>query len=149
MHPRLAWLLVPALFTGCIYATFVPTDVTFAPHAAPEPAVYVDRLPPFGYRPVGIIEVTASASTSLGDVMATAARKGAEVGCDVVVERSIHRVVDARPVPTVYWLAQHHVYVPPPVHHAPVYYAPPPSKREFVCGVAVEQAAVRSAASGI
>lgn len=149
MHPRLAWLLVPALFTGCIYATFVPTDATFAPHAAPAPAVYVDRLPPFGYRPVGIIEVMAPAAANLADVMATAARKGAEVGCDVVVDRSIHRVVDARPVPTTYWLVQHYVPPPPAPVHAPVYYAPPPSKREFVCGVAVQQAAVRSAASGI
>jgi hypothetical protein len=148
MHPRLAWLLVPALFSGCVYATFVPTDATFAPHTAPAPAVYIDRLPPFGYRPVGIIEVTARASTSLGDVMATAARKGAEVGCDVVVDRSIHRVADARPVPTTYWLAQHHVYVPPPVHTT-TYYSPPPSKREFVCGVAIQQAAVPPAAPGI
>jgi hypothetical protein len=149
MHPRLAWLLAPALalLPGCIHATFVPTDATFAPHKAPAPAVYIDRLPPFDYRPVGIIEVMARASTSLGDVLATAARKGGEVGCDVVVDRSIHRVVDARPAPTTYWRVQHHAH-PPPAYAHPVY-SPPPSKREFVCGIAIQQAAVPPAAPGI
>ena len=44
------------------------------------------------YDPVGIIEVHAPQAASLGEVMRAAARQGQEVGCDVVVDRSIHRV---------------------------------------------------------
>ena len=183
MSSRLAWLVPLALFAGCVQvrASFVATDQSFIPRApdptpptdftaptdrtapaapppptAPAPVVYVDRLPPFAYRSVGIIEVIATASAGLEQVMEAAARKGAEVGCDVVVDRTIHRVADSAPVRGPYWPAQYYAPPPPPPPPvitpapAPTYaYVPPPMRREFICGIAVERAAVRPAATGI
>jgi hypothetical protein len=143
MKARLPSLLLVVLLAGCVHATFVKTDASFVPHDRTAPAVFLDRLPPFPYRPVGIIEVTSPANSRLDDVLYAAAEKGAEMGCDVVVDRSIHRVADADALTGLFQRAQYGA--------APMYFyaAPPPNRREFVCGISVASAPARPAGAGI
>jgi hypothetical protein len=138
--------LLPLLLCGCINATFTSTEPSFTPHERSGlPRVYVDKLPKRPYESVGIIEVQAPAGTFLYNIWHAAAEKGRSVGCDVVVDRAIHRVsrldlprwsavahpiiaFGTAPAPLVTtWTA-----APPPTV---VTTAPPPDKREFVCGV--------------
>jgi hypothetical protein len=159
----LVWLGVAASVAcaGCIRTNFIKSSSSFTEHEAKvRPGVFVDHLPKKAYASVGIIEVIAPATTDLGEIMSAAADKGQEVGCDVVVDRAIHRVDSAglrrwrvavaAPAPSPAE-APHHsradaqylgygfsptpVYTPPPsVAYTPVY-TPPPDKREFICGV--------------
>jgi hypothetical protein len=82
---------------------------------------------------VGIIEIT-SARPSLSAMLTKAQQVGGQVGCDVVVDRQIHRVSlgvpSGRVVATVGVWAQS---APPPPESSGN--AIPPSRREFVCGV--------------
>ena len=130
------------LLVGCITAKFVQTDPRFrsAPRRTLPPA-YLDRLPEQPYRSVGIIEVQGPAGDfDLGKVVKAAREKAAKLGCDLVVDRAIHKVTSAieRAGPLV---AQYpYVYTPPPTATPqPIYVAnaAPPGRREFICGVYV------------
>jgi hypothetical protein len=149
---------------GCIHTEFVQSSPSFVVHeAAQRPVVYFDHVPEQPYTSVGIIDVIAPSSSRLEDVFAAAADKGKEIGCDLVVDRSIHRVADAT---LPHWRARAldglpdsasrrtsvegardlgyapgpaPVFVAPapppaPVTYAPTY-SPPPDRREFICGV--------------
>jgi hypothetical protein len=129
---------------GCVTTNFVPTDGSFRSSGrSTRPQVFVDRLPPRPYRSVGIIEVTGPAGLmDLQTVMAEAAIAGDSAGCDVVVDRAIHRVgASASPAPVGRMLVQyiapysHPSYVAP--QPAAPAYTPPPSRHEFICGVFV------------
>ena len=118
------------LLVGCITAKFVQTDARFrsAPRRTLPPA-YLDRLPEQPYRSVGVIEVRGPADYfDLGKVVKAAREKAAKLGCDLIVDRAIHKTASAieRGGPL---LAQYpYAYVPPPA---------PPGRREFICGVYV------------
>jgi hypothetical protein len=97
--------------SGCIRSTFVLTDPRYGGRPHSQPGVYIDRLPPFPYISIGIIDVNAAAVFDLATVLAEAASKGSAVGCDVVVDRSIHLIT--------------------PTCAA----ASPSDRREFICGL--------------
>ncbi len=179
MRPLLASLLAAVLLPGCLSATFTRTAGDYVPHAVDTaPEVFIDRLPARPYRPVGVIEVQSPAAASLSQVLAAARSKGKAVGCDVVVDRAIHRVgalpsrrwqvavdltpdaEERRPIaetsgPRNSLLGT--VVTPAPQRFLPLaaantaviynntYAAPPPDKREFVCGI-YEPAAAPDAA---
>jgi hypothetical protein len=89
-------LLVTASLSACDtepHTIFMQTVDQFTVHAVAEsPPVFVDRLPPAPYDSVGIIEVAAPADALLPTVVRAARSMGQRVGCDVVVERSIHHI---------------------------------------------------------
>jgi hypothetical protein len=160
---RLAWLgLVGSLAcAGCIRVSFVKSSGSFVEHETKKrPGVYVDKLPRKPYESVGIIEVMAPQTTDLGQIMDAAADKGQEVGCDVVVDRSIHKVdgslhrhwtvalsgpaASPAEAPRPWRRDAQYLgagFTPAPLYqpaHTVTYtpgYAPPPDKREFICGV--------------
>jgi len=130
------WAIVALLVSGCVTAKFVQTDPRFrrAQRRGP-PQVYLDRLPEQSYRSVGIIEVSGPAGDfNLGTVVRVAREKAAKLGCDLVVDRSIHKTTSS--IPGAGPLLAQYGYTPTP---APIYpvYAPPPGRREFICGVFV------------
>jgi hypothetical protein len=134
------WFLIALALCGCVTAEFVSTDPSFRPRGHAMPIVYIDKLPPFPYRSVGIIEATIPDSHPLSEVMQVVATKGQEIGCDAVVDRAIHQVSAAVPVaPQQRWLVQYHppvtssahIYKPPQTN----YQAPPAGRREFICAV--------------
>jgi hypothetical protein len=167
IRPRAASPVVLMLLglagSGCIRTDFVQSSPSFVVHEIAQlPVVYFDHLPEQPYTSVGVIDVIAPSSSRLEDVFAAAANKGKEVGCDLVVDRSIHRVADA---PLPHWRvvaldlpappaprasgedARDLGYAPgpapvlvapapapAPVTYAPAY-SPPPDRREFICGV--------------
>lgn len=124
---------------GCVTSTFVATDGRAAGRPITQPSVFLDRLPPVPFYSVGIIEVRTPAGWTLDTVVAEAARKGSEAGCDFVVDRSIYRVTYG--VPGVRAIVAQIGASPviAPVQPAPVY-SPPPNMREFICGVADQPA---------
>ena len=89
-----AWLLT---LGACAHADFVSTDTRYQGRPRTQPWVFVDRLPPYPYISIGIIEVIAPAGTSLSEIFELARQKGSDVGCDVVVDRGIHRITSANP----------------------------------------------------
>jgi len=123
--------------SGCITSTFVLTDPRYGGRPRTQPGVFIDRLPPFPYMSIGIIEVSAPPAYDLGQVMAEATSKGGQAGCDVVVDRSIHQITSMIPNagPPIAQAYNHYnstpTYTPPPTYAAP----PPPNKREFICGL--------------
>lgn len=126
---------------GCLHAQFSRTDPSFGEVAGkPPPRVYVDQLPARPYRSVGIIEVLVPQGYALSDVMDLASAEGARVGCDVVVDRLIHRIT-AREPETRFMLAQYPQLYPAPRLGQPMtpYYSPPPNQRDFICGLWVEE----------
>jgi hypothetical protein len=138
------------LAVGCASSTFVATDGRAVGRPITQPSVFIDRLPPVPFYSVGIIEVQTPAGWTLGYVLAEAARKGSEVGCDFVVDRSIYRVsygisgvraiiahIGASPV-----IAPAPAVTPPPAFQPAPGYSPPPNVREFICGVADRPAPV-------
>ena len=134
------WFLIALALCGCVTAEFVSTDPSFRPRSHAMPIVYIDKLPPFPYRSVGIIEATIPDSHPLSEVMQVVATKGQEVGCDAVVDRAIHQVSSAAPVVVRQrWLVQYRAPMTSstPVYHPPQnnYQAPPAGKREFICAV--------------
>ena len=128
------------LAIGCVTSTFVATDGRAAGRPITQPSVFIDRLPPVSFYSVGIIEVKTPAGWTLDTVVAEAARKGSEVGCDFVVDRSIYHVSYGIPGvrAVVAQIGASPVIAPAPVvapQPAPVY-SPPPNMREFICGLA-------------
>jgi len=132
------------LAAGCVTSTFVATDGRAAGRPVTQPSVFIDRFPPVPFYSVGIIEVKTPAGWTLDTVVAEAARKGSEVGCDFVVDRSIYRVsygipgaraivaqIGASPL-----IAPAPAVTPPPTFQPAPVYSPPPNMREFICGVA-------------
>jgi hypothetical protein len=129
-----------ALCTGCVSADFARTDPGFKKGWKPgRPLVYVDRLPERPYRSVGILELTFPANSSLTQVLEAAGQQGQIVGCDVVVERSIHPVQKESGLsgtPAFWMRAQHVPGHPPGSAQPPTFYsAPQIGKREFICGI--------------
>jgi hypothetical protein len=132
-----------ALLAGCVHASFVPTG-SGPPRRNTNPKVFVDHLPDRPYQSIGIIEVSGPpAQMDLATVMFEAHNAGAEAGCDVVVDRSIHRISFRREERAHLILAQYRApYITPTPYHpaAPMVtpvYTPPPDRREFVCGIYV------------
>lgn len=133
-----ALLMVPS----CWRATFVQTDPTFRPGASGAlPEVYVDRLPGVPYRPVGIIEIQGPAGDfSLDRVLAEVQIKGAEIGCQLLVDRAIHRVslrsLPRHPIVLARAAARPYgsYYSTAPTTHVYTQEAPP-GRREFICAV--------------
>ena len=123
---------------GCLHAQFSRTDPSFVeiPGKGP-PRVYVDQLPQRPYRSVGIIEVLVPVGYALSDVMDLSSAEGARVGCDVVVDRVIHRVTAQEPARRFAVNAQYYPTPPPPQATTP-YYGPPSNQRDFICGLWVE-----------
>jgi hypothetical protein len=158
---RLSWLGLAALLmcAGCTRVNFIKSSASFVEHERKvRPGVYVDKLPRKPYKSVGIIEVIAPAAAGLDDILALAADKGQEVGCDVVVDRAIHKVEGALPrrwtvagsSPTASPADAPHpsrrdaqylgaAFTPTPVYQTQtVTYAgaaPPPGRNLFICGV--------------
>jgi hypothetical protein len=128
-----ALLVLPvAIFClgGCMEANFFATDNAFqkgARHGAAE--VFLDHLPPQPYRVVGLVEVNASDDTALHEVVEIARERGRKVGCDVLVEREIHRLGCGEAV-RVYATA-----ATGPVSVDSSEPAQSAAKREFICGV--------------
>lgn len=134
-----ALLIVPS----CWQATFIQTDPTFRPGASgAPPAVYLDRLPGVPYRPVGIIEVQGPAGNfSLDNVLAEVQSKGAEIGCELILDRAIHRVslrsLPRHPIVLAQAAARpygHSYSTVAPTTHVYTQEAPP-GRREFICAV--------------
>ena len=124
---------------GCMRATFVQTD-TFKPGPPSALEWYIDKVPKKPYRAVGIIEVTLADTAALMEVVKAAYKKGQEVGCHLIIERSLHVVSPSALLPT----SKISVCVADAVsecqYHTrsqPVYggSAPASGTREFVCGV--------------
>jgi hypothetical protein len=141
--PRL-WFLLALSLAGCVTADFVSTDPYFRPRSHMLPLVFIDRLPPFPYRSVGIIEATIPENHPLSEVMRVVAAKGQEVGCEAIVDRSIHHVSAAPAFGGQRWLVQYHPPVTStsnqiyrPAATTPVA-APPAGRREFICAVREE-----------
>jgi hypothetical protein len=139
MKRRQYLVCVLLLATGCWRVTFVSTDSAFQRAPGAEPDVYLDRLPDRPYQSVGILEVTGPAiEFDLDAVIRRAKKKGRELGCDLIVDRSIHRVSMATRQPILLAqlghtsVGQYTTTQPQPFN---VYNAPPPGRREFVCGI--------------
>ena len=117
-----AFVAALVLSSACMRTSFVRTEPAFSrPARGAPPPVFLDRLPPRPYHSVGIIQVTSPAGSDLSRVIDAAADEGKTNGCDLVVDRAIHKVgsLDA------------------PLVHADyqAQAAPPPSQREFICGI--------------
>jgi hypothetical protein len=146
---------------GCAPVTsFVQTDSAFVAQSGASPTVFLDALPDRPYRSVGIIEVRAGDMHSLNSIVAAAQSKGAALGCDVVVQRALHRVVGALPVRSVTvtgddadridprYLGAVTGVAPapmPPTVVPPSGSPPPASRYEYVCGVFVTATTAASA----
>jgi hypothetical protein len=137
------------LAMGCVTSTFVATDGRAAGRPITHPSVFIDRLPPVPFYSVGIIEVKTPAGWTLDTVVAEAAQKGSEVGCDFVVDRSIYRVsygmagvraIVAQVGASSPVIAPAPIGTPPPAFQPAPVYSPPPDMREFICGVADQPA---------
>ncbi len=131
------------LAMGCVTSTFVATDGRAEGRPITQASVFIDRLPAVPFFSVGIIEVKTPAGWTLDTVVAEAARKGSEVGCDFVVDRSIYRVSYGIPgvraivaqIGASPGIVTVPVVTPSPAFQPPAY-SPPPNMREFICGVA-------------
>jgi len=133
----LACVALWVVASGCITSTFVLTDPRYAERPPTRPEVFIDRLPPFPYMSIGVIEVSAPPASDLSQVLAEAASKGGQVGCEVVVERSIHKITSTIPNAGPLMAQAYHTNSSPAVYAPPSMYVPPPppSKREFICGL--------------
>lgn len=144
---------------ACNGPQFVKTSKDFVPTPRGRyPSVYLDRQPERPYQSVGIIQ----AQGRLSDVISAVKEKGKEVGCDLIVDRRIHKVSEADAHPVLTWVIPVGLpgHAPEPLvdhprratHTAgsllayPVPYIIPtpaataPESHEFICGVFVEQA---------
>ena len=133
-------LAASGCYVSFVGSTFVPTDGRAVGRPATRPTVFIDRLPPVPFYSVGIIEIQAPAGVPLDEVLTEAIKRGGQVGCDFVVDRAIYRVSlgipEVRAVIAQVGTFQPVVPPPPVVTPAPtVANTPPPSMREFVCGV--------------
>jgi hypothetical protein len=114
---------------ACVTSSFVLTDARFANRAATSPTVFIDKLPPFPYFSIGVIEVQGPPAAELSEVIEEARLKGSEVGCDVVVDRSIHVITSM--IPGAGPPIATNGYTPMPI----IVPAVPPRHREFICGL--------------
>jgi hypothetical protein len=127
--------------SGCVTTEFVTTDPSFRARVHLRPVVYIDRLPPFAYRSVGIIEATIPEGHGLAEVLDAVVTKGEQVGCEAIVDRAIHRVSAAPVADSRHWMVVQ--YHPPvttssaPIYRPaqPTYNSAPAGRREFVCAV--------------
>ncbi len=134
---------LPTLLAGCSsQAQFVRTDASFQEvKGKPAPAVYVDQLPPRPYRSVGTIEVVMAENAAASDVRSAIVARGQEAGCDVLVDRAIHKGKVLGPTtPSGFPLLLAHEG-----DDARERVAPTPTRTfQFVCGMFVDAAAVKS-----
>jgi hypothetical protein len=89
----LVWplLALAPLLAACLNAQFIPTDDRAVGRRRSDPAVFVDRRPPWPYESIGIIEVSGPpAHMDLSSVMRAAQEAGAKAGCDLVLDRALH-----------------------------------------------------------
>jgi hypothetical protein len=132
MTKRALALLV--LTAGCAnYSSFVATDQRAFYRAPTHPTVYVDRLPEVSFESIGVIEVRAPSGSSLDWIVQEAARKGGEVGCDLVVERSIYRVTYGIAGARAVVATSIQMSIAPPM--AGYNGRPPKDRRQFICGI--------------
>lgn len=140
--------------TGCGYSrtAFVQTDAS-VPRAAREtlPEVFLDKKPTQPYRSAGIIEVQSRGD--LATIVDRAQRRGAELGCDVVIDRrlALSEAPSPGPVTTnedgpLRVRAEATATLAPnspallaqiPQVVQPIYTVPaePMERREFICGI--------------
>lgn len=76
---------------------FTVTDRVHFPKYRSHALVYIDRLPEDDYRSVGILVVKEAADYELSQIVEKLEEEGSLQGCDVVVDRSIHRISANRP----------------------------------------------------
>lgn len=141
-----AGALLALSFGGCMISqvNFLKT-APFAEGRKKQVEWYLDRLPSRAYRSVGIIEVIHSADAGMLTVLRSAHKLAQEVGCDLIVDRSLHRFSfdTARPLPrhrgAVTGRCQ---FARPGVspHYQPAFPPPaaasaPPGTTAFICGV--------------
>jgi hypothetical protein len=151
---------------GGAHPHWVPT-VAEAPRARCEhlPEVYARQAPAHPYRSLGIIQVLSIAKSVIfgkvnmpnkEEIMTALQEKGCELGCDVLVGRSIHRVFIGGEVtpkvsagPHLAWsFAQFSTQYPQfpapslPPQHFPMHFPDPPPPEvdefQFVCGILVD-----------
>lgn len=80
----IASAVILAFGAGCTFADFVKTsrfDSRPRPHP---PAIFLDRDPARPFREVGIITVTGDNADFASTAAPAAAKRGQEVGCDVI-----------------------------------------------------------------
>ncbi|MFO0593414.1 MAG: hypothetical protein U0441_38085 [Polyangiaceae bacterium] len=140
--------------TGCGYSrtAFVQTDSN-VPLAARDtlPEVFLDKKPAQPYRSAGIIEVQSQGD--LATIVDRAQRRGAELGCDVVIDRRLGLSEAPSPgraeadvdgplrvraeTPATGPLASPTLLAQAPQVVQPIYtvQAPPMERREFICGI--------------
>ena len=77
-----------AIIPGCTSVGFVQTDPAFHPvRSERAPKLFVEAPPDRPYRSVGIIEVRGSVSHD--ETLERARAKGRELGCEILVARSL------------------------------------------------------------
>jgi hypothetical protein len=90
------------VLAGCAgwSTTFAPRDPTYEARRVEGPVdVFLYAPPARPYRPVGVIEVTSpSGRPPLQELVDRALVKAREVGCDLLVVRSLHRAALRLPV---------------------------------------------------
>lgn len=134
-------VLSVTFFSGCVATNFVQTDAHFqGVERASMPPAYVDEVPEAPYRAVGIIEVSGPAERLDMDTLVTAARqKGRDVGCDLIVDRAVHRISTPprrhgsfAPTPHYFVASLANVKAPSVTAYAAT--AAPQGRKEFICG---------------
>lgn len=141
--------------TGCGYSrtAFVQTDSN-VPLAARDtlPEVFLDKKPAQPYRSAGIIEVQSQGD--LATIVDRAQRRGAELGCDIVIDRRLGLSEAPSPgraaadvedgplrvraeAPATGPLASPTLLAQAPPVVQPIYtvQTPPMERREFICGI--------------
>ena len=126
------------IFGGCVRVEFVRTNGLPPSRRGGQPEVFMDRQPEFRYQSIGILQVTAPASTSLSAIIQRLIEEGGAAGCDVIVDRAIYRVAAPLPLGALVattggplFLAQYAPYSPAPV----MVPAPPPMRSQWIWGV--------------
>jgi len=90
--------VVVVLCVGCITTSFIQTDPSYVPtDRQKKPRVFLDRLPEEPYHSVGIIEAMAPAGSRFEKILAIVQKKGQELGCWGLVERSIFPIRGSKP----------------------------------------------------
>ena len=85
------------IFGGCVRVEFVRTNGLPPSRRGGQPEVFMDRQPEFRYQSIGILQVTAPASTSLSAIIQRLIEEGGAAGCAHRRPRAIPRV--AAPLP--------------------------------------------------
>jgi hypothetical protein len=134
-------VLVLTIISGCVTTNFVQTDAHFqGTEKSSLPPVFVDEMPAAPYRAVGIIEVVGPAERLDWDTLLAAAQeKGRDVGCDLVVDRAVHRISTPPrrqgqlvAAPRYFVASLSDVKAPKATAYAAT--AAPQGRKEFICG---------------